>query len=269
MPEVCEVRVVADELREKLTGSSILSYHINEIFKGRTTGFNDNLIFPLLIKTVRSYGKKVIFELDDYVMIASLGMTGRFQYVEEKHSHVYFELNEEQKLYFEDSRRFGRIDIMTADKEKEYLSDLGPDLLQHALTTWITETEWSALYKPKLLKRKICDILLDQSILAGIGNYLVSEILYYAGVHPLRIGNTITAEELELIRIHAHKVVLCSYEHGGFTIESFISPSKRSGKYPAMVYGKYKDPNGYKVIHQKTSNAKGARTVHFVDELQK
>lgn len=202
-------------------------------------------------------------------MIASLGMEGRFQYVKERHSHICFDLNDEEKLYFEDSRRFGRVDIMSAADEKKYLSDLGPDLLQHALTTWITETEWNAIYKPKLLKRKICDILLDQSILAGIGNYLASEILYYAGINPLRIGNTITAEELELIRIHAHKVVLCSYEHGGFTLYNFISPSKKLGKYPAAVYGKNKDPNGYKVIHQKTSNAKGARSVHYVTELQK
>lgn len=271
MPEIVECRITAEELCQKLTGRHILSYEIKDVFKARTSGFADHFKTPCTVKTVRSYGKKVIFELDnDVIMIASLGMSGRFQYKEEKHCHVHFDLDNDEHFYFNDPRRFGGIDVMSADKEKKYLSDLGPDLLQHALDdNWISNEKWTALYKPKLLRRKIFDILLDQSIVCGIGLYICIELLYYAGVHPLRLGNSITADELELIRIHAHKVVLASYKQGGLTISDFISPSGKPGKYQAAVYGKQKDPNGYKIIHQKASDAKGARTVHFVAELQK
>ena len=270
MPECIEVFITAQELCQKLTGRTILSYHINEEFKKRTSGFIE-YFKECIVRTVRSYGKKVIFELgDDVVMIASLGMTGRFQYKEEKHCHVCFGLDNDEKVYFNDPRRFGGIDVMPADQEKKYLSDLGPDLLQHALSdTWITTEKWSELYKPKLMKRKIFDILLDQSIVAGMGLYIITDLLYHAGVHPLRLGNSITTEELELIRIHAHKVVLSSYQQNGLTIADYISPSGKVGRYQAAIYGKHKDSNNYKIIHQKASNAKGSRTVHFVAELQK
>lgn len=270
MPECVECKITAEELCQKLTGKKILFYNIKEEFLKRTSGFTQHFR-ECVIKTVRSYGKKVIFELDnDTLMIASLGMTGRFQYKEEKHCHVTFTLEDDEKFYFNDPRRFGGLDVIPADQEAKYLSDLGPDILQHALdNNWISNEKWTELYKPKLMRRKIFDILLDQSIISGLGMYLVTDVLYYAGVYPLRLGNTITTEELELIRIHAHKVVLSSYQQKGLTITDYISPSGNLGKYQAAIYGKYKDLNGYKVIHQKASNAKGARTVHFVTEIQK
>lgn len=270
IPEGPEIRITAEELCQKLTGRKILFYNIKEEFFKRTSGFTQHFR-ECTVETVRSYGKKVIFQFDNNtLMIASLGMTGRFQYKEEKHCHITFSLEDESKFYFNDPRRFGGLDVIPADQEAKYLSDLGPDILQHALDdNWISNEKWTELYKPKLMRRKIFDILLDQSIIAGLGLYLVTDLLYHAGVHPLRLGNTITTEELDLIRIHAHKVVLSSYQQKGLTISDFISPDGSLGKYQAAIYGKYKDPNGHKIIHQKASNAKGARTVHFVLEIQK
>lgn len=237
--------------------------------KAKVSGFEENFICPCEIITVRSHGKKIIFELsDDCLMIASLGMTGRFQYKEGPHAHIIFNLDDNSKLYYCDSRNFGGIDVISKDEEKKYFSKIGPCLLTHALNEEISSTEWTRLFKPKLLKRKIYDILMDQSIISGIGNYLQAEILYFSAVHPLRIGNTITADELELIRINAHKVVLLSYANGGFTLQSYISPSGKLGMYPAVVYGKTHDSNGYKVIKQKATAAKGSRSIHFVPQIQ-
>ncbi len=106
---------------------------------------------------------------------------------------------------------------------------------------------------------------MDQSIIAGIGNYLMAEILYYSGVHPKRIGNTITADELEQIRISSHKIVKLSYDHGGFTLKDFISPSGAKGLYPAGVYGRKTDEYGYNVIKEKLTNG---RSIHYVVEFQ-
>lgn len=270
MPEVAEIRVVSDELREKLSGRQILSYtHSN---KAKITGFDLLDDFPITIMTVRSHGKKIIFELDNHcLMIGSLGMTGRFQYEEGKHTHVTFELDD-GKLYYCDPRNFGGIDVIAKEKEQKYFINIGPCLLTHALRGedgWISSDEWYKLYKPKLMKKKIYDILMDQSIVSGIGNYLQSEILYYSHIHPLRIGSSITKEELEIIRVCAHKIALVSYSYGGLTIADYISPCGKLGEYPAAIYGKTHDPNGFKVIKQKATQAKGSRSIHHVMEIQK
>ena len=78
-------------------------------------------------------------------------------------------------------------------------------------------------------KKKIVDILLDQSLVSGIGFYLLTEILYYSKVHPLRIGNSLTKNELNAIRINSHKIMSLSYSYGGFTLKDFISPSGKRG----------------------------------------
>jgi formamidopyrimidine-DNA glycosylase len=197
-------------------------------------------------------------------------MNGKFLYEEGNHSHIRFDIEDDIpfSVYFDDTRYFGKIDIIDSSQESRYFANIGPCLLKHAMNeeTWITTEEWKKIFKPKLLRRKMCDILIDQSIIAGIGQYLMVEILYFSGIHPKRIGNTITDEELELIRINSHKVVKLSYNYGGFTLRDFLSPSKTPGMYPAAVYGKTSDPNGYRVVKEKLTNG---RSIHFVSELQK
>lgn len=94
---------------------------------------------------------------------------------------------------------------------------------------------------------------------------MLSEILYYAGILPERKINTITLQEWETLRVVAHKIILLSYSHGGFTIKDFISPDGQLGTYPAAVYGKKLDPYGNPVISMKTSNG---RTSHWVAAIQ-
>lgn len=205
-------------------------------------------------------------------------MTGRYTYEQDTHSHVKFEINNceiigpfniityDFDLYFDDPRNFGKIDIILSKEEECYFKDIGPDLLRHALTEWISSEDWLKIFNPKKMgRRKIVDILLDQSLVSGIGLYIATDVLYYSGILPTRIANTITEEELEQIRINSHKVVLLSYSYGGLTIKNFISPSKNKGNYPTAIYRKTHDPNGYVVTREKMSNG---RTAHFVAELQ-
>lgn len=268
MPENAEAKIISDELHVKLSDKIINSYYKGD--RAKASGFS-NLNCPVKVTKVRSHGKKVIIELDsEHLIIGSLGMTGKFLYEEGKHSHIRFDIEDKIpfSVYFDDTRYFGKIDIIKSSEEPKYFSNIGPCLLNHAMNeeTWITTEEWKKIFKPKLLRRKMCDIMIDQAIIAGIGQYLMVEILYYSGIHPKRIGNTITDEELELIRINSHKVVKLSYDHNGFTLRDFLSPSKKPGMYPAAVYGKTSDPNGYKVVKEKLNNN---RSIHFVAELQK
>jgi endonuclease-8 len=280
-PEGPEVRTVADKLRPVILGKIITKATKGERAKG--DGFN-NLVCPATIIMVKSYGKKLIIDCNTGIsIIVSLGMTGRMQYTPGNHSHYCFTIKEVKvckllllvhlcDLYFDDARYFGRIDIINTTAVPEYLSDIGPDLLAAALneSTWISLSDWIAIFTRRKWKKKvIAEILMEQDLVAGIGAYLSSEILYNAKILPNREISTLTNDEWNSLRIAAHKIILLSYSHGGFTIESFISPDGSIGKYPAAVYQRTYDPFGNSVQHGPIRETKGARTFHWVPAVQK
>ena len=100
---------------------------INSYYKGsraKALGF-ENLVCPVEVKTVRSHGKKIIIELNSsHLIIGSLGMNGKFLYEEGKHSHIRFDIEDETpfSVYFDDTRYFGKIDIIESINELKYFS---------------------------------------------------------------------------------------------------------------------------------------------------
>jgi formamidopyrimidine-DNA glycosylase len=261
-PEGPEVRTVADKLRPVITGHNIIS-----VYKGPRAEFigDHNIVCPMRIIHVRSHGKKLIIDLPGHMMVISLGMTGRLQYTEGHHSHVAFTLDTGTRLYFDDYRYMGSVDVIPHHAVAFYFGDLGPDLLQLALddNTWIPLPHWLSIFK-KPSRKIIYKVLKDQTLVAGIGNYLVCEILYYARISPLRTVASLNDSEWDQIRISAHAVIRLSYAYNGLTIESFISPDGTLGTYPRVVYGQERDPYGNMV--EKISFD---QTAHWVPVLQK
>lgn len=278
MPEGPEVRTIADKLRPKLFNNFIIGGYLGE--RGQSKGFS-NLKYPIKIIGVRSHGKKLLIDIDSgHMIIFSLGMGGRIQYDKGNHSHIRFDIAEGKNngsfhilsysfsLYFDDKRYQGGVDIIPNYNIHTYFGDIGPDLLQAAISeeTWIPLNKWIDIFsRKKYQNRTIYNILKEQSTVSGIGNYLCSEILYYSAVSPLRIVSSLSHEEWDRIRINSHKIILLSYSYGGLTIESFISPDGSLGNYPAAVYGKKYDPNGNLVISEKI---KGNQKSHWVPAIQ-
>lgn len=264
MPEGPEVATVRDELHTTIIDKTITKYHLT--VHAKITGL-DKLILPVKIVNVLTYGKKLLIYCENVILVASLGMTGMFVYQPETHTHIIFDLNDGvEQLCFKDTRRFGNIQI--TDNLQPMLDKLGPDLLAHAMNqnTWISNDKWMSLFDiPKVKRWNVSKMLLDQSLVAGIGNYLCVEILYYSGINPTRIVGTLTEEEWERMRISAHSIILLSYSYGGFTLNSYIAPSGKPGRYPAAVYGKSKDSYGNNV--HKTSINK--RPAYIVDKFQR
>lgn len=282
MPEGPEARVVSDKLRPILTGKIIMSAYKGE--RGKSIGF-ENITFPSNILGVRTYGKKILIDIVtgnnlSYIIVVSLGMTGRLQYNPGNHTHIYFNISDYEivgslrilrdtfTLYYDDYRYMGSVDIIPTANISIYLGNIGPDLLAAALNenTWIPSNTWLAIFtQKKIQKWAICKALLEQSLIAGIGNYIKSEVLYYVGILPERKISEITIQEWETLRVVAHKIILLSYSYGGFTIKDFISPDGQWGQYPAAVYGKKQDSYGNPVISGKTSDG---RTSHWVPAIQ-
>ena len=281
MPEGPEVATVADKLKPKLFDKIITSAYKGE--RGTFVGF-ENLKFPSRIIGVRSHGKKLLIDIEyggeGFMIIISLGMSGRLQYNQGNHSHIHFSIGEYQVvgmfqvlrpslvLYFDDQRYMGGVNLIPNAGIPFYFRNIGPDLLQAALDekTYITLEHWRIIFNPKKVQKwTVRKALMDQSLVASIGNYIVSEVLYYAMICPERIVSTLTDEEWDRLRIVAHKILFVSYSYGGFTIKDFISPDMTKGMYPAAVYGRKTDPYGNPVVKVK---AKDGRTSHWVPAIQ-
>src|SRR3990167_9531066 len=253
MPEGPECRTIADELINIIEGKIVQEVVFDE--NAKQTGLN---LIPknILVKSVGAHGKKLIFELDSGTIVTSLGMNSRWSLSPGKHTHVTLAFNN-FNLYY-DNVRFGHLDYYHGPK-KTYLLGLGPDVLADV----IEEEEWREIFRKT--RRQVAVVLLDQSKIAGIGNYLRNEIIFAAKINPTRQSNTLDDEELERLREASHLVIRESYKYGGLTIESFWSPSGKRGVYPTKVYGRDKDPDGNKVVRLAE---KGKQTIWWVPAVQ-
>lgn len=271
MPEGPEVRTVSDTLRPYLVNATLIALLFDN--KAKLISF-EHLVLPATVTSVMAYGKKVIIVLSNGIyVITSLGMSGRLQFAVGKHTHIRLDFTTNMgqlfSIYFDDSRSFGNVEIIPAPQITGYFADLGPDLLQCSLDekTWISLPDWLGFYKTQRPSTKaICNMLEDQHRIAGMGWYIITEVLYYSGVHPERQVQNITREEWDKIRISAHQVIRLSYHYGGFTIKDYISPNGVPGTYPSAIYGKTHDPIGNLVEHKPF---KSQRTIHYVSAIQR
>jgi formamidopyrimidine-DNA glycosylase len=279
-PEGPEARVVADKLKSNILYKYLHCTYLNE--KSKITDV-DNIKYPSRITNIFSYGKKIIIELHSgFLLITSLGMTGKFTYTSGKHSNIKFDINDVKPLgkfnilhkfcdlYYDDTRNFGNIVVIHKNNSSNFFNKLGPDLLQASITpdNWISFDNWLSIFThKKLLKKPICIVLMNQELIAGIGNYLKSEILYLSGVHPERLIESITIDEWKLIHKNAHVVINTSYSHQGFTIESFISPDGTLGTYPSIVYGKKIDPYGNQVVKIYTKDKRCSYIAPLIQKI--
>lgn len=218
------------------------------------------------ILDIWTYGKKIVFHMSNGEWMAvSLGMTGYFAYTpRDKDPWRVAWLTDRGPLYFGDVRKLGGFEVVS-DIEYYLFVDkgLGPDLLRAAMgppEQWICLDQWIHIFGGTA---RVCAVLTDQKRLAGVGNYLKSEILYFAGINPFRLVCSLSIEELDRLRYWAHIIIRKSYEHNGLTIATHISPDGSRGVYPCAVYHKHYDPHGYQV---KSSG--GNPNTFWVDELQ-
>lgn len=264
MPEGPEVKIISDQLRCTI-GRTIVSISAVDIkFKELGT-----LKLPLVITNVTCYGKRILIHLGSVILVSFLGMEGRWSFNETKHTRVKlqvcnvwkyapgFTLTITETLCFDDSRRFGYLKIFNSESIKEYLNDFGPDIL----ATLVSASEWQSIIKGR---RKITDILLDQKTIAGIGNYLKSDILYASRVSPFRTGDSLSPDEKERLRVSAHQLIRLSYNSNGLTLRSYWDFHGKRGDYKPLVYGRTTDDSG-NIITKDTGKG---RSTYWVSNIQ-
>ncbi len=235
MPELPEVECVCRHLKEHIVGKTINDVVINyeEMIMCDPKYFINNTKGTTILDVYRK-GKFIIFKLNNQMyLLTHLRMEGKFFFepansLNSKHIHVYFDLDE-YFLYYADTRKFGRMYLKREDEllNSEPLTNVGPDpyeIYQNKNYDYILD-------KFKNKKKPIKETLLDQSIVSGLGNIYVDEVLFRTSISPLRITSSITSDEVcELIEISVN-VFNKSIALGGTTIKSFTSSRNHIGHY--------------------------------------
>lgn len=201
------------------------------------------------IEEINRIGKFLIFKLsNNKYMLIHAGMSGKFiintnNKLEEnslisKHNHIVFHLHNGIKINYNDPRRFGLVQSFNTKEELMHSLNLGVDALSNKLTEE---------YLSSNLKKTNCDIktfLLNQKIIAGIGNIYACEILFYSGIHPLSNCKKIKKTQVELLVNYTKEILAKSVKLGGSTLKDYQKPNGETGYFQNTfaVYSKGSKP---------------------------
>jgi len=177
--------------------------------------------------------------------VSHLRMEGKYRVVSSesavtKHTHVLFHFTDNTDLRYNDVRKFGTMHLFPIGDEfkGKPLNQLGPDPFQAAYSVdYVSE---------KLLKtsRYIKAALLDQSVIAGLGNIYVDEVLFLSRIHPKKRANELSETEIKTIYKNAHNVLEKAVEQGGTTIRSYVDGEGEMGMFQQelFVYAQENEP---------------------------
>lgn len=240
MPELPEVETVKNSLKNYVLNRKILK--VDVLYKGiinypSVKEFIEKITNQTILD-VKRRGKYLVFVLEDYNLISHLKMEGKYfikdKYEITKHDHVIFTLDNNKYLIYNDTRKFGKMYLIN----KEYDNNSPLNIL--GLEPW--DKELTISYLKDKLNRNIAikTLLLDQTIIVGIGNIYADEILFLSKINPLRKGYTLTNLELENIIKYTKEVLEKAISKGGTTIRTYSSVNGIHGLFQQelLVHGK-------------------------------
>jgi formamidopyrimidine-DNA glycosylase len=293
VPELPEVEVTRRELAPKLLGRTIAQV--------ATTAQSYFFLTPppklrkqlagRRAEQLRRVGKYLVLDLDDASsVLLHLGMTGQLffsgepslrllsalrgvtlspeqqtevGFVPDAHTHLVMSFKDDgPKLYFRDVRKFGKVEWLARGALSARLDKLGVDALIAV---------GKDLYEP-LRKRRIPikTVLLDQSVLAGVGNIYADEALFIAKVNPLRRADKVKPAECDALVKAVQRVMLRSIETGGSSISDYVRPDGERGRYQdeRNVYSRTDEP--CRVCNTPIKRrVLGQRSTHYCPSCQK
>jgi len=266
MPELPEVQTIVSGLRDKVIGKKIVS--LEELRPQTIRNFigKDILDFGIISEISRR-GKYIIIGTSERIIfIIHLRMTGKLIYNKEFeylsfHARAIFLFSDETKLIFDDTRAFGKIDIYKQNDKIESLEKLGPEPLLE---------KYNEKYLQKIFhqrKSPVKNLLLNQSIVAGLGNIYVCEILYRAEVNPQVSGKKLLPKQIRKIVEKTKTVLGEAILHNGTTISDYRNVDDKTGEFQNFlrVYQKKKCPKGHRIRKIKQAG----RSTYYCPECQK
>lgn len=275
MPELPEVETVRLGLEKFLVGDSFVSV---EVLRKDSVGYPavKDFVKGLTGRSVvaaKRRGKYLLIELDSNAGLGvHLRMSGRLIVADKKHREAQFlrvliKLKSGRELRFEDMRVFGRMWYVPPGEDFlaviPALQELGPEPLDGLSPDYLV-----AAFKNK--KQAIKTALLDQTIIAGLGNIYADEVLFQTGIHPLSLAGSVTDKEAANLVVAIEKTLRKAIKHGGTTLRDYANSEGVNGNYQhqSWVYGREDEPCrvcGTEIERMKLAG----RSAHFCGQCQK
>ncbi|MFC2007853.1 bifunctional DNA-formamidopyrimidine glycosylase/DNA-(apurinic or apyrimidinic site) lyase [Chloroflexota bacterium] len=228
MPELPEVETIRNELMPHIIGRQVTGVTLNwegMVRNGSATDFCSRLTGQKITGIGRR-GKYLLFNLSGgEILVIHLRMTGALlinsALPDERFIRAVIHLDEGQDIYFRDPRKFG-VMWLSAD-ETAITGKLGPEPLEDGFTT-------------EVLTRLLCDrvapikaLLLEQALVAGIGNMYADEAIFAAGIHPLRRGGSLSRDEVARLFVVIQQVLRAAIDHQGASVRNYYRPGGELG----------------------------------------
>ena len=287
MPELPEVETVVRGLNRLILKKKIaqVKHDWPKSFPNLEKDVNDFMIGAEILKVQRR-GKAIIIKLNNgWVLVTHLRMTGQMVYRGEenwgaghpnddflndlpnKSTRVEIDFEDQTKLFFNDQRKFGYMKLLPEPEIEElpFFVKLGPEPLEDNFTVEI--------FKERLLKKKnslVKPTILDQSVIAGVGNIYADEALWRAKIHPETRIKDFSNVDFENLHESIRFVMNKSIEKGGSTDRNYVNADGSRGNY--LEYAAVYHKNGQPCKRCGTEISKirvGGRGTHFCENCQK
>ncbi len=255
MPELPEVETIRHDLNQKLLSTKIVQIRVllPKIIRNPSDFFIQTLVGTKFQKVSRR-GKLMIFEIDNGLfLLVHLRMTGQLIYkydneliagghsekennfnLPNKHSHVILEFENGGQLFFNDMRQFGYLQIVDGEELEQVKSKFGYE----PFGSDFTFTVFRKLVKGR--KRNIKAFLLDQTMVTGLGNIYVDEVLFASSVSPLRTVGDLGREEVRLVYKNIKTILKNAIDNRGTTFNNYVDANGKKGNFMKLlrVYGR-------------------------------
>ena len=271
MPELPEVQAVVDSLNENnIPGKTIESILSPNGYESVCHEYSlhdfQKFLKNKTIDIIKRRGKFIIMELDNGFLLFHLRMTGKLlisldDNTKKKHLSLQINFKDKSSLYFQDMRKFGKAYILKNIKWLENKIGIEP-LSKEFDSEWLIKTL-------KSHKKMIKPLLLDQKIIAGLGNIYIDEALWHAKIHPKSICSKITRHKINLLCFTIKDILTNALKHKGTTIINFSYGNNEKGDFKKQLKVFSKENQPCKKCNEKiTKEFVGQRGTHFCKKCQ-
>lgn len=234
MPELPEVETTCRGLQKHMAGTVIQQVLLSRSDLRKPVPDNlGSILSGKKVDQVKRRSKYILIFLEEqYVLLIHLGMSGRIIHApraiqRDRHDHLCWQINNGGWFHFRDPRRFGLIDLLKKTDIKNYplFQNLGPEPLDDTFTN---------KFLGQILQKRdtpIKTLLLNQQIIAGIGNIYACESLFYAGISPWRPAKSLGKNEVNILRDMIRQTLNKAIAAGGSSARDYIQPSGEMGLF--------------------------------------
>ncbi|MGT2907227.1 DNA-formamidopyrimidine glycosylase [Streptococcus dentiloxodontae] len=272
MPELPEVETVRRGLERLIVGRKIISVDVRVPKMVKTDVEAFRLDLPgQTVEAMRRRGKYLIFDLGRQVLISHLRMEGKYllfpdEVPANKHFHVFFGLDDGSTLVYQDVRKFGTMELLSKTAEAAYFESkkIGPEPTPKDFK--LAPFERALLSSQKSIK----PLLLEQKLVAGLGNIYVDEVLWAAKIHPERGARSLNKAEIRRLRQEIIRILQLGIDKGGSTIRTYRNALGEDGTMQEhlKVYGQTGQPCARCATPISKIKA-GGRGTHFCPRCQR